>query len=295
MTVTAWLAWGVLHTALAAQTGFKATIEGTNTRLRYSWTDQDKLAWSAELRVSTAAIAQQDAGMLPFPAADCFAHNRRAMEEAAARASAVVTVVDKGAPCSQSWTVRAPKSTLAAASAAVSQAREKAYAVFLSEHGWIKMGDKVRRYHAAMVTENVPSVLELADALYRPLDDARSFGDRALAFVQSIPYTRIDERLGLRPPLSLLAHNEGDCDSKSVLFLSLMKARFPEVPSAMVYVPQHAYVALDVPHRLADTLLTLPDGRRWPIAEPVGAVLRRVGEAGEHSAEPVEPTVMMVR
>ncbi|MBM4389637.1 MAG: hypothetical protein FJ090_00835 [Deltaproteobacteria bacterium] len=49
---------------------------------------------------------------------------------------------------------------------------------------------------------------------------------------------------GYRRPLSVLAKNKGDSDSKSTLFLALVHARHPEPASTVVYVPNHAFVGV---------------------------------------------------
>ncbi len=124
--------------------------------------------------------------------------------------------------------------------------------------------------HAAIAAEAADDVRALSTAVSR-LTAPRAYAEEVLVFVQSIPFEapgRGGDR-GFRPPLAVLDRNLGDCDSKATLFLALMKARFPEVDSAMIYVPGHALVALELPVDKGDETVAI-GGRKWVLAEPVG-------------------------
>lgn len=271
--------------AMGAQSFTRTVAEG-QVRLDYVWKDHDAVVRSLKLTLSEADIAADEAANTPFPTEACQAALGESMREAAAKHGAKVELQPGLPPCGMTWRVTAPASRLPAASAAVSAAHGERYQAFLAEHGRISLDNTVRRDHARLVREAAPRLRALADALYQPLDDVRSFADSALAFVQSIPYARIPKEIGMRLPLALLSHNEGDCDGKSVLFLGILRARFPEVRTAMMYVPEHAYVALAIPADLDDVGLRDPEGVEWVIAEPVGPKLARLGVPGQHSQDP---------
>jgi hypothetical protein len=100
--------------------------------------------------------------------------------------------------------------------------------------------------------------------------------------VQSIPYEKAKKRDRYRRPLSLLGRNRGDCDSKSTLFLALMHQAWPELPLAMVYIPEHAFVALGIEPEQGESKLR-EDGQVWLLAEPVGPRMAPLGELGKRS------------
>lgn len=135
--------------------------------------------------------------------------------------------------------------------------------------------------HAREAVESAPSLRALADALAAglPSDDPRAFAERALHFVQSIPYEKRKGGgdAGFRRPLSLLVKNKGDCDGKTVLFLGLMRARHPQLPMAVVLVPEHAFAAVAIePHSGERTIRE--DGVQYVILEPVGPAQVDIGE-----------------
>lgn len=135
--------------------------------------------------------------------------------------------------------------------------------------------------HVAIATAASDELTDVARALAGKSDDPRVFADRAIGFVQSIPY-KAGGNKGLKQPLRVLDQNRGDCDSKSTLFLALMRAAHPEVPAAMVYIPGHAFIALGLPPREGDDTAKVA-GRTWVLAEPVGPRMERVGwAAGKH-------------
>ena len=101
--------------------------------------------------------------------------------------------------------------------------------------------------------------------------------------MQSIPYemrVKVSDRY--RRPLSILGRNKGDCDSKSVLFLALMRQAWPETQSAMVYIKGHAFAALGIEAERGDDTVKV-DGDRWVGVEPVGPSLAQAGELGKTS------------
>ena len=85
-----------------------------------------------------------------------------------------------------------------------------------------------------------------------------------------------------RRPLSLLGRNKGDCDSKSTLFLALMHQAWPDLPVGMVYIPEHAFVALGIEPERGDAKLE-DEGRSWLLAEPVGPRTAPAGEVDKKS------------
>lgn len=173
-----------------------------------------------------------------------------------------------------------------AAKEALAKAQEVAEAEllrFAKEKGFLLDEDGViLPDHAREAAESAAAVAELAAALAEglPAGDARAFADRALHFTQSIPYEKRKNGgdAGFRRPLSLLVRNKGDCDGKSVLFLALMRARFPELPLAVVLVPEHAFVAVGIPAERGERTVK-HEGAELVVMEPVGPAQAAIGES----------------
>ncbi len=154
--------------------------------------------------------------------------------------------------------------TLAVAQKVSADAR----AAFLQAHGYEDANGLIRPAHATLVAEYAPLVKPLADALSRPLEEPEAFAARALSFVQAIPYERRSEAGDTyRRPLAILDGDRGDCDSKAVLYLALVRVEFPEVSTALFYIPGHLYVGLEIP---GDGTRVSLDGRGYLVAEPAG-------------------------
>ena len=190
------------------------------------------------------------------------------------------------------------------------EVRDRSRVEVLQEHDLMVLGDTgITADHARLATRYDDALRGLAAALAgtpaTPEDDAgddegalaettrkgtpprltpdpvRAYARRALGFVQSIPYRAGGDKR-VRKPMGVLAKDKGDCDSKSTLYLALLHARYPELRTAMVYVPGHALVALEIPARPGDHVLTA-NGRAWVLVEPVGPGMTRIGEIGDHA------------
>jgi hypothetical protein len=107
--------------------------------------------------------------------------------------------------------------------------------------------------------------------------------EKALSFVQSIPYEARKKKggdPGYRRPLALLSRNRGDCDSKSVLFLAVVRAGLPDVALSVIYVPEHALTGVAMPAESGDRSFKA-DGIEFLYAEPVGPALHGLGEPAD--------------
>lgn len=150
----------------------------------------------------------------------------------------------------------------------------------------------LRPDHVRIAARAVPHVRPAAEALKRQAGSRDAFLRLALSYVQAMPYER---REGFRRPLSALALNKGDCETKSVLYLALVRAAYPELELAMVYIHEHTYVAINLPRPTGRTTLSLR-GRSWTVAEPVGPAKFDLGELGPESADrPVEGVELLPR
>ena len=167
--------------------------------------------------------------------------------------------------------------------AEAAEVRDAALRDYMAEAGFTLLKGKIAPDHVRHALDYADDLAPLVAALGGPTADPRDFAELALGFVQSIPYEkRALVRDRFRRPLSVLGRNRGDCDSKSTLYLSLLRQAYPDLPLAMVYIPDHAYVALGLAPQAGDARLKR-DGQTWVLAEPVGPRMAPVGEVdGKH-------------
>lgn len=116
----------------------------------------------------------------------------------------------------------------------------------------------------------------------------RDTAAEVLAFVQSIPYSTLQDRrrssgAGFSPPLRLINNNQGDCDSKVTLMAAMLKGIYPRMSLAIIYLPNHALIGMQVSHRKDERYVKL-SGRTLLLAEPTGPAMLKLGELGKDSA-----------
>ncbi len=161
---------------------------------------------------------------------------------------------------------------------------ESATDEWLGAHRFTRLDDgSVSFDHATLVTDYDDDLRPVAEALRAGTTGDREFVERALSFVQSIPYEARKRKggdPGYRRPLALLSRNRGDCDSKSVLFLAIVHAELPAVPLSVVYVPGHALVGVGLPKESGDRSFS-SEGIKYLYAEPVGPAQLPLGEVGK--------------
>jgi hypothetical protein len=169
----------------------------------------------------------------------------------------------------------------------VKKVQKQAQLEYMEREGYtlIRMGGRkgIVPDHIRHVEEYTDELKPLVKALGGPTKDPRVFGNKALAFVQNIPYEKralVKDRY--RRPLSLIGRNKGDCDSKAVLYLSLMKAAYPNMSVGVVYIKGHAFGALEIEPKKGDKVIR-KDGKKYVAVEPVGPRVARVGKVGPKS------------
>jgi hypothetical protein len=274
-----------LTPAAVAAKGLKATAaqEGSAYRYTAQWTE-GKQKHKVTVDLPREAVEADLKAPLRFPreaAGEAQAKAVRKWADSLPKSTQLKVKASKNG--SLSFSVR--EKSRSAATEALAKAEEIAKAEllrFATEKGFVVDEDNViLPDHAREAVESAPAVKALADALAEglPPDDARAFANRALHFTQSIPYEKRKNGgdAGFRRPLSLLVRNKGDCDGKSVLFLALMRARFPTLPLAVVLVPEHAFVAVGLEAKSGERTVK-EDGTELVLMEPVGPAHSAIGE-----------------
>jgi len=152
--------------------------------------------------------------------------------------------------------------------------------------------------YARIAARALPALAPLAQALRPQIQglSTRAALTRVLAFIQTIPYDRLEDRAadaGFLPPLAMLADNRGDCDTKSVAFAAVAHLLFPQLPITLILVPRHALLGLGLEPEPGDRYIRR-ERHTWVLAEPVGPGIPPVGRTGPESAAALEQVTAVV-
>ncbi len=119
-------------------------------------------------------------------------------------------------------------------------------------------------------------------------DDDRDRIALALGFFEQIPYVDLEDKLhrggDFLPGPALLAQNRGDCDSKAVALAAVLKTFTRLRKLAVVTMPGHAILAVDLPAQEGDW--TVRSGaRRYVALEVSGPAMAPIGKVGNVTAK----------
>jgi hypothetical protein len=269
----------------AAQRGFDLVKGETTWDFSYRWRDGGDGAQQVAFSLPASAMAadQDEVTWL----------QRRELNEEVAKAirqwgkgQGDVTITAKVEKGGIQIGASGPAGDARSALKEAAEVRDRATDEWLAANDFFRMeGGDISFDHAALVSEYADELAPVAKALREGTTSDRAFVERALSFVQSIPYEARKKNggdPGYRRPLALLSRNRGDCDSKAVLFLGIVKAELPRVPLAVVYVPGHALTGVGLEADGDDREFKV-DGQRFVYAEPVGPALFPLGEPAKEN------------
>jgi hypothetical protein len=275
----------LLSMTFANQTDFSTSHTDTSWQFSYAWEDYEKVDHRLKFSLPTSAVQEDLEIGTRFP--------RGAMLDAQVAAVEAYAAGLKGQTKLKVWKengglqfkVTATSSKAAkAAIAGAQEVAETALEAWLPANGYIKdANDSILPDHIALA-QQYQDVLAPVVAALKPEAGERAFTDLLLSFLQTIPYEKRPNGndTGYRRPLSILARNKGDCDSKATLFLSVFHAAFPETEAAIVYIKNHAFAAVALEPESGDFSFS-KGGVRYLIAEPVGPGLFTVGDGDKKS------------
>lgn len=112
----------------------------------------------------------------------------------------------------------------------------------------------------------------------------RQIAAHLTTWIQQIPYRDLDDRLesngnGYAPPVQLIFDHSGDCDSKAVLWASVMRLIFPSLMIKIIYLPNHAVIAAQVPATETEQVIDFADASLLLI-DPTGPAPLKLGQIG---------------
>ena len=154
-----------------------------------------------------------------------------------------------------------------------------------------KLNEKaIKPDHLRYVGESTRALIPLSQAIYEKLNassDAREYINLMLAWIQSIPYSTLTDRVttngsGFLPPISLLNQNKGDCDSKTVLAAAIIRAFLPAVQMRIIFLNNHALLGVSLNVGNNDQSIMI-DGIPFVLMEPTGPAKMKLGEIGDDS------------
>lgn len=115
-------------------------------------------------------------------------------------------------------------------------------------------------------------------------NNIRQIAAQLTAWVQQIPYRDLDNRIesngnGYAPPVQLIFDHSGDCDSKAVLWATVMRLIFPSLMIKIIYLPNHAVIAAQVPATDTEQVIDFADSSLLLI-DPTGPAPLKLGQVG---------------
>lgn len=188
----------------------------------------------------------------------------------------------------------------------LAQQQATLFNAYLDQHYYKRHGGNdshlIRPDHVRIAADSSPELQEIAQTLQRvivasateeqkkryPNDEKSLVTAGLLDFVQSIPYDPLQSSDGLRGvtflmPEQVLAQNRGDCDSKSALMMALLAALYPDLPQAIVYIPDHALLAVALPAYSGNEETVAIEGQPFLPLEVTGPAELAPGVLGEKS------------
>lgn len=289
-----WLAaalW-LIASATAAKLEMQQQREGDLLRYHYSW--QDSKRRPQQLTFSVPVDGEQGVRYRSYRPEMVAAEVRQALLKTAAGFNGV-ELISLGAPSEGRFQLRGGSDDQRrAAQAALDKVSKAAREQFLRGHQQAEIrlpnGEHgVIPDHLYYINASLPAFTSLASDLRQRFTgpDPRPLIEYLLPWVQSLPYVAMANRfanptLEFRPPLSVLQQHGGDCDSKATLLATILRAVHPDLPLAMVYLPEHAMLAIQLPHASGERYVNL-QGRRMLLVDVVGPAMLPIGSVGERS------------
>lgn len=146
---------------------------------------------------------------------------------------------------------------------------------------------RIKPDYQHFIADQTAIMLPISRALYEVINQNQSnreFADILLSWLQSIPYHALDDRStfngsGYLPPTEVINNNTGDCDSKTVLAATILRAMYPRLSMAIIYLPGHALLGATIPHTEQESHIRIDD-HDYLLLEPTGPALLKAGEIG---------------
>lgn len=277
----------------AQQLDFGRVTRSGDELLTYRWRDHDKREHTTAFTLARQVIKDAEKSFLEFNLDAMWHVVESALRDEVRKFGdgATIKITRRGDEMNWSFTVR-DQSRADVLSKRLTDRVESAQKSYLAEHLRRKVDDRriMVDFSAATQAMQVPM-----RAVARALGETKGVAntDRArielaLAFFQDIPYAVLEDKKrrggDFLPPPALLAQNRGDCDSKAVALAAVLRTYAPSRRLAMVTMPDHAVLAVDLAAEPGDATVRA-QGRQFVILEVAGPAMLPVGRVGTQSAK----------
>lgn len=284
---------------VAQQVAFNKSKQNKQVLFNYTWTDNQELSRDITFALPLSQLNKQNHKKFIPELAQQYVYIE--LHKAARKIDpreARVQIQRRGQEIQIQVTSRSNK-LLDRWQRSMNQSQDKALNQYLEDnyysHFRSYLGQEaVKPDHLRYIKENQAALLPIAQAVYDKLpsnSETRSYVNLVLSWVQSIPYNELKNRVtsngaGYLPPLSVVANNQGDCDSKTVLMASLIRSLLPDVKMTMVFLPNHALLGIVLPFRTNEQTIDI-DGLDYLLMEPTGPAKIPLGEIADSSARDI--------
>jgi len=178
---------------------------------------------------------------------------------------------------------------------ALGKKHDEAEADYLNKNYYVPFKNEIgqaaiKQDHKRYASESSDYISNIVNAIKEQLNNSnnpREFIDFTLSWLQAIPYDTLEDRIssngsGFAAPRQLLLNNKGDCDSKSTLFLALLKSYNPTLSAKMIFLPNHALVGISLKAIKTDEKI-MQNNFSYILAEPTGPAQYELGEIAPSS------------
>lgn len=285
----------VAGSAEAQQLDFFRDRQGTQERLSYRWRDHDKRVHSMSVALRREAVDAAEASFRDFSLEDMWQYVMDQVKDEVANFGHGARVDFQRSANGLSWKYTTRDQRSAPVLGKRIEARlAVAKNYYLSRHLRRQVGNKrVMVDFAAATVALQESMAPLARSIGKESEVSDADDDRArvglsLSFFQAIPYARLEDKArqggDFLPAPALLAENRGDCDSKAVALAAVLRSFVPGRKMAMVLMPGHAALGVDITPRAGDQTIRDHE-QRYVVLEAAGPAMLPVGRVGTETAK----------
>ena len=275
----------------AQQIDFKRVTHRGDETLSYRWRDAARAEHAVSFTLTRAAIGEAEASFAEFSMEGMWRQLEAGLRDETRKFgnNARIELARNGDGLR--WTAFAPdKRQSDRLMQLLAERFERDQTVYLSRYLRRRDGHRIMVDFAGATAALQSPMRAVAEALGKSapgLNDDRARLTLALGFFQQIPYARLedkDRRGGdFLPAPALLAQNRGDCDSKAVALAAVLRTYTPGRKFAVVTMPGHAILAVDLPSDPEDWAIRA-DGRQFVALEVAGPAMAGVGQVGAATA-----------
>jgi hypothetical protein len=279
--------------AEAQQLDFKRNSRSGEEHLTFRWRDHERREHTTAFTLTKQAIREAEASFVEFSIEAMWRHLERELRDEVAKFGNGATLEFQRKNDGLMWAISVRDNKQAdVLSARLVQRYNAAEKSYLAQHLRRRVDERRILVDFAGATQAQQGAMR---AVARALGDTPGIdnNDRAriglaLAFFQEIPYVLLEDkkRRGgdfLSAP-ALLAQNRGDCDSKAVALAAVLRTCTPWRRLAMITMPGHALLAVDVPAQPGERTIRA-QGRQWVAVEAAGPAMAEIGAVGTQTAK----------